>query len=80
MFGEQCTKLTTCTQVLPLEQEVNTLEFMELKECLRKGNYSNCSCCKPNSPVHVFVIVNAINQGLIQGGGVDWVSSYPPMG
>ena len=75
MFGEQCTKLTTCIVLkycpLWLEEEVNTLEFMELKKCLCKGNYSNCNCCKPKSTVHVFVIVNTING--------DWLTMFAAM-
>ena len=31
----------------------------------------NCNCCKPNSPVHVFVIVNAING--------DWLTMFAAM-
>ena len=69
MFGEQCTKLTTCTQVLPSlvgarsqHPRIHGTQKMFVQGKL----YSNCICCKPNSPVHIFVIVNAINGDCLQ--------------
>ena len=53
---------------------IDSLEFMELKKCLCKGNCSNLTataCCKPSSPVHLFVIVNAING--------DWLTMFAAM-
>ena len=73
MFGEQCTKLITCTQVLPslVGARSQHPRIHGTPKCLCKGNYSNCNCCKPNSPVHVFVIVNAING--------DWLTMFAAM-
>ena len=62
MFGEKCTKLTTCTQVLP------SLVGARSQHPRIHGTQKMFVQGK----LFVFVIVNAINQGLIRGGG-GWI-------